>query len=213
MGGNRQIAKNTAFLYLRMFVVLVVSLYTSRIVLHALGVVDYGIYNVVAGFVSLFSFLEGTLSAGIQRFYNYEQTRKGPDGFRKVYSEGLRIQAAVSAILLMLLETAGLWYVNHVMVIPPERLRAANFLFQFSSLSLLMVMMQVPFNGAIIARERMGVFAVINIIEVLLKLGIAFLLTACSSDRVILYGLLLMCVTALSTLMMIVHCRIHFQEM
>ncbi|MBR1575199.1 MAG: hypothetical protein IJ654_01980 [Bacteroidales bacterium] len=213
MGSNRQIAKNTAFLYVRMFIVLAVSLYTSRRVLQALDVVDFGIYNVVAGFVSLFGFLETTLSSSIQRFYNFEETRQGPDGFRKVFSEGIVIQTGLSLSLLILLETVGLWYVNHVMVIPPERLRAANFLFQFSTLSLMLVLFQVPFSGAIIARERMDFFALVSIIEVFLKLGIALLLTRSGSDRLILYGGLMLAVTAVSTVLMAVYSHLRFPEL
>ena len=213
MGSNGQIAKNTAFLYVRMFIVLAVSLYTSRVVLHALDVVDYGINNVVAGFVSMFGFLEGTLSSGIQRFYNFVGTRRGAEGFKEVFSEGMVIQICVSAILIVLLETAGLWYVNHMMVIPPERIRAANFLFQFSTLSLLLVMIQVPFNGAIIAREKMGYFAIVSIVEVLLKLGIALLIAHYNHDRLILYGGLLLGVSAITTMMMIVYCRLNFKDL
>lgn len=212
MGNNSTIAKNTAFLYVRMFIVLAVSLYTSRVVLHALDVVDYGVYNVVAGFVSLFSFLESTLSSSIQRFYNFEGTQKGPDGFRQVFSEGLIIQAIFSVILLFLLETGGLWYVNHVMVVPPDRIGATHWIFQFSILSLLLVMFQVPFYGAIIAKERLVFFAIIQIVEVFLKLGIAILIASYSSDRLILYGGLMLGVTLCSTLMMVAFCLSQFKE-
>ena len=212
MGNNGKIAKNTAFLYIRMFIVLAVSLYTSRVVLHALDVVDYGVYNVVAGFVSLFSFLESTLSSSVQRFYNYEETQRGSDGFRQVFSGSFVIQAACSCILLLILETGGLWYVNHVMVIPPERVEATNWLFQFSILSLLLVMLQVPFTGAIIARERLGFFAIIQIVEVFLKLGIALLISGYSSDRLILYGGLMMGVTFCSTLLLVVFCLTRFKD-
>ena len=206
MGSTRQIAKNTAFLYVRMFIVLAVSLYTSRIVLHALDVVDFGIYNVIAGFVSLFGFLETTLSSSIQRFYNFEETRNGTEGFSKVFSEGIIIQTGLSCILLLLLETFGLWYVNHVMVIPPERLRAANILFQCATLSLMLVLFQVPFSGAIIAREKMDFYAVVSIVEVFLKLGIALWLIRSGSDRLILYGFLMLGVTLISTILMFAFC-------
>ncbi len=196
-----------------MFIVLAVSLYTSRLVLQALDVVDFGIYNVVAGFVSLFGFLETTLSSSIQRFYNYEETQHGSEGFRKVFSEGIVIQAGLSLLLLILLETFGLWYVNHVMVVPPERLPAANYLFQFSTLSLLLVLFQVPFSGAIIARERMDFFALVSIVEVFLKLGIALLLLRSGSDRLILYGILMLAVTGISTGMMIVYGRLRFPDL
>ena len=123
---NNLIAKNTLFLYIRMFFVLLVSLYTSRVVLNVLGVSDYGVYNVVAGFVSLFSFLNATLSSSTQRFYNYEGGREGDEGFVKVFSIGLRVHLILVSIIFLILETFGIWYINNVMVLPEGRLEMAH---------------------------------------------------------------------------------------
>ena len=125
---NNRIAKNTLFLYVRMFFALIINLYTSRVLLNALGVEDYGVYNVVAGFVSLFSFLNATLSSCIQRFYNYEETLNGVDGFKNVYTSALLIHAIIAFLILILLESFGLWYVNKIMIVPTNRLLGANIL-------------------------------------------------------------------------------------
>lgn len=128
---NKRIAKNTAFLYVRMAVVLLVSLYTSRVVLTTLGVADYGVYNVVAGFVSMFGFLNVTLSSSMQRYYNYEGTKRGEIGYNEVYVTGLIIHIVLCVIIFLILESLGIWYVNNVMVLPDGKLQAANIIYQF----------------------------------------------------------------------------------
>lgn len=213
MEGNVTIARNTAFLYIRMFFVLVVSLFTARLVLNGLGVEDYGVYNVVAGFVALFGFIESTLSASIQRFYNYEGTQGGAERFRSVYTCGLIIQFFISLILALLLLTVGLWYVNNVLVVPEGRLGAARAMFFCSSASLILMMVQIPFNGAVLAREKMDFYALVSIIEVVLKLFIALSLINSSFDRLVQYGLMLTGVTAIVTLIYILFCRSKFKEM
>ena len=139
-----------------MLIVLVVSLYTSRVILNTLGVEDFGINNVVAGFVSLFGFLNATLSSSIQRFYNFEGTKNGYWGFQRVYITGMIIHIIIAVIILTVLESIGLWYVNKIMVIPGERLEAANILFQTSVASMLFILLQIPFIGAIMAKEHMN---------------------------------------------------------
>ena len=186
---NGRIAKNTIFLYLRMFIVLFVTLYTSRVVLNALGVEDYGVYNVVGGFVTMFAFINVSMANGIQRFYNFELGRGGDVG--KVYSAAILIQCVLAVTILILTETFGLWYLNNMMVIPANRVIAANWIFQMSIASLVLVMLQVPFNAAIMAYERMDYYAYVSIIDVLLKLVIAFVIQILSSgDLLIVYGAL-----------------------
>lgn len=202
---NQRIARNTAFLYVRMFVVLIVSLYVSRVVLNALGVVDFGIYNVVAGFVSLFSFLEATLSGSVQRFYNYYGTTDGESGFSKVYSASIIISIICAAVLLLVLETAGLWYVNNVMVVPPDRLKAANIVFQCSVASFMMIFVQLPFVGMIMAKERMNFYAIVNIVEVFLKLGMALVLPQIGADKLVYYGIFMLAISLTVTLLMIIY--------
>ena len=195
---NTRLAKNTLFLYLRMFIVLVVSLYTSREVLHVLGVEDYGIYNVVAGFVSLFGFLNTTLASSIQRYYNYEGTKNGSRGYNKVYSTSIQIQFLLSIIILLLLESFGVWYVNHVMKVPLGRLTAANWVFQCSILSMVFVLFQIPYSGLVMAMERMDFYAIVSIIDVFLRLAIIILLPHLDGDLLILYGVLSLAISVLN---------------
>lgn len=153
-----------------MFFVLAVSLYTSRVILCTLGISDYGVYNVVAGFVSMFGFLNVTLAASMQRFYNYEGTTDERYGYQKVYTTGLAIHLAIAFCLLVLMETVGWWYVNNVMVVPPERLLAANVAFQMAVGSLLLVVLEIPFTAAIMAREHFDYYAMVGVLEVTLRL-------------------------------------------
>lgn len=188
LNNNKKILKNTFFLYIRMFFVLLVSLYTSRVVLNVLGVSDYGVYNVVAGFVLLFGFLNATLSASMQRFYNFEGGTKGDNGYRDVYSTGFWIHVILAFFVFIVLESFGLWYINNVMVIENNRLVAANYLFQFSTLSMVLVILQVPYLSAILAKEHMNYYALVSIIDALLKLIIVIALPFFSYDKLVIYG-------------------------
>ena len=185
---NKRIAKNTLFLYVRMIFVMFVGLYTSRIVITVLGASDFGIANVVAGFVSLFAFLNATFSSSLQRFYNYEGGKYGDEGFTKVYSAGLRVHIILAVVVFVLLESFGLWYVNNVMVVPEERLFAANIVFQCAIINLILVIIQIPFSGVILAKERMDFFAIVSIGDVILKLLLIILLPYILFDKLILYG-------------------------
>lgn len=204
---NKRIAKNTMFLYIRMFFVLVVSLYTSRVVLNCLGVSDFGIYNVVSGFVSLFGFLNATLASCMQRFYNYELAKHGADGIRNVYSTGFWIHILISVSLLFLLELIGVWYINSVMNLPDDRLYAANCVFQAAAFSMITVIMQIPFLGAILAYEKMDIYSFVSIFEVILKLGIVLVLPFLPYDKLITYSYLLLIVSAISLMSYAVYAR------
>ena len=146
---NKRLMRNTAFLYFRMLFVVIVTLYTTRLILNALGVEDYGIYNVVAGFVSLFSVLNNCLSTGTNRFYNYSLGKNDNDGITKVFNVSIRIQFIILILLIVVLEGVGLWYINTKMVIPDNRFFVAQMLFQCSVLSLLFVVLQVPYSAAV----------------------------------------------------------------
>ena len=178
-----------------MIFVLVVSLYTSRVVLRTLGIDDFGTYNVVAGFVSLFSFLNAMLSSSMQRYYNYEGAKNGVTGYKNVYSAGLIIHICISIIVLILLETIGLWYVNNIMVIPAGRMMAANIVYQASIFSLILVIAQIPYLGAIIAKEKMDYYAVVSIIDVILRLVVTIALPYLPYDKLIIYSILLLCIS------------------
>lgn len=210
---NKRIARNTLFLYLRMFLVLVVSLYTTRVVLRALGVVDYGIQNVVVGFVSMFAFLNTSMSNGIQRFYNYKLGKEGDDSITKVYNTALLIQGLIAIIIVALLETVGLWYLNHRMIIPPERLEAAQWIYQFSVLSTVFVIMQIPYSAAIMAYERMDYYALVSIIDVALKLGFALWLPYAPTDKLIVYGFYLMAISLVDFLLYYLYSKHFFKSL
>lgn len=210
---NKRIAKNTLFLYLRMIIVLFISIYTTRIVLDVLGVEDYGIYNVVCTFVGMFTFLNASLSNGIQRFYNYEAGKNKEDGVKKVYQASLLIQAVLAIILFLILETVGLWYINYKMVIDPSRLIAANWIFQFSILSLVMLILQIPYSAALIAYEKMDFYAMVSILDTLLKLGIILLLPYLDGDKLIIYGILTLSISIINFTLYFTHAKRNIPEL
>ncbi len=207
---NKRIAKNTVSLYIRMALVLLVSLYSSRVILNILGVVDYGVYSVVAGFVSMFAFLNTSLTASIQRFYNYERGLNGEDGFNRVYITSLFIQVALAIIVLLLTESFGLWYLNNKLVIPSERLEAASSLFHCSVASMIIVILQVPYSAAVMAKERMGYYALVGIIDVILKLVIVLILPFLAGDSLIWYGFLLLIVCIIVFFFYYIYSKIKF---
>lgn len=209
---NKRIAKNTLLLYFRMLLTMLVSLYTSRVVLHALGVEDYGIYNVVGTFVAMLTVLSGSLSAAISRFLTFELGRKDTDKLKRVFSSAVTIQIVLALIIVLLAETVGLWFLNHKMVIPIERMTAANWVYQFSILTFGINLISVPYNAAIIAHERMSAFAYISILEVIGKLVIAFTITVSPMDRLIFYGLLLMLIAIIIRIVYGYYCKKYFKE-
>lgn len=207
---NKRIAKNTIFLYVRMFFVLIVSLYTSRVVLNTLGVSDFGVYNVVGGFVSLFGFLNATLSASMQRFFNFEGGQRGEDGVRDVYTAGFWIHVLLAVVILILLESFGLWYINNVMVVPADRLHAANILFQYSIFSMTLVILEIPYTSAIMSYERMDFYALVSIIDVVLKLLIVLALPFIPYDKLISYATLALIITVVNFLLYFIYAKKNF---
>ena len=193
---NKRIAKNTLLLYFRMLFLMAVSLYTSRVVLNALGVEDFGIYNVVGGVVAMFSVLSGSLSAAISRFITYELGKGNQENLNKIFSSAVTIQLGLAGIIILLAETIGIWFLNVKMNIPEVRMEAANWVFQFSILTFAINLISVPYNASIIAHEKMSAFAYISILEAVGKLFIAYLITITPMDKLIFYAIL-MCVVAL----------------
>lgn len=210
---KKRIAKNTFYLYIRMILVLLVSLYTSRVILNVLGVDDFGAYNVIAGFVSLFAFLHTSFSSSLQRYYNYEWARSGAIGFKNVFCAGIFIQILFIICMVSLFETLGLWYLDNYMRIDPNRLASAKVLYQFSLLTLCVMLFQVPYMGAVIAREKMNFFALVSIVDIFLKLFIVLLLPHIQCDKLIAYGAFLFAISIINLLMYIVYCTIYFDEM
>lgn len=210
---NTRIAKNTLALYFRMLLNMVVVFYTSRIVLDALGVEDYGIYNVVGGIVYLFTFLNTSMSSATQRFLTFEIGKKSDvNRMAKVFSTSLNIHVLISLAILILGETVGLYFLNAYMVIPHERIFAANWVYQCSVAACCVGIVALPFNAIIISYERMRVFAWISIFDVVLKLLIAYLLYLTAYDKLVVYSSLILLVSLITPLIYYSYCRKHFLE-
>lgn len=207
---NQVLAKNALFLSIRMIFVMFVSLYTSRVFLHALGVEDFGINNVVCGFVAMFNFLNSSLANGIQRFYNSEMSISGNDGVTTVYNSALRIQGGIAIFVVILLETIGVWYINNEMVIPTDRFHTAMWIYQFSVLSSVLVIMQTPYAAAVMAYEKMNYYAVVGIIDVLLKLALALSIPYVQGDRLLLYGLIMFGISVVTFILYAGYAKLKF---
>ena len=209
---NKRIAKNTFFLYIRTFVILLISLYTSRMVLKSLGVEDYGTYNVVGGFVAMFSLLSGALSNAISRYITFELGRDDKERLKVVFSTSVTVQIILALIVIVAAELFGIWFLNVKMSIPEGRMVAANWVFQCSLLTFAINLISIPYNAAIIAHERMNAFAYISILEAVLKFGVVLLLFVIGFDRLIVYAVLLTLVAVLIRLIYGIYCKHHFEE-
>lgn len=209
---NKIIAKNTIILAGQQVFSLVVSLYSSRIILQVLGVEDFGIYNVVGGFVLMFAFLNTSMSNATQRFYNFEYGKNGERGAQKVFNTAIVIQSVLSLIVILLLESIGLWYIYEKLVVPDDRFIAAFWVFQFSTISLVFVIIQIPFEAAILAHEKMKFLAAISILDTTIKLFIAISLKYIAGDRLIWYGLLYLLISAINFLIYLFYSYKKFPE-
>ncbi len=209
---NKRIAKNTILLYIRMILLMLIGLYTSRVVLDSLGVNDYGIYNVVGGVVSMFTMISGALSASISRFITFELGKGDIKKLNLVFSTSVTIQIVMALIFALFAETIGLWFVNEKLVIEHSRLIAANWVYQFSILTFMINIISVPYNAEIIAHEKMSVFAYITIIEGLGKLFVAWAIVFTGRDKLILYALLLLMIAIAIRAIYGVYCKKHIQE-
>lgn len=187
---NKRIAKNTMFLYIRMFIMLFVGLFTSRVVLNALGETDYGIYNIIGGVVVLFSFLNQALTSATQRFLNFNIGKGDFKKVESVFCMSLNSYIILSVIFLIVSETLGLWFVNTQLNIPVERMNAANWVYQFTIITFIINLIRIPYNASIIAYERMDFFAYVSLIEVVLKLVVVYVLFIDGIDRLVIYSLL-----------------------
>ncbi|MCD8237550.1 MAG: lipopolysaccharide biosynthesis protein [Prevotellaceae bacterium] len=192
---NKRIAKNTLLLYFRMLFMMVVSLYTSRVVLDKLGVSDFGIYNVVGGIVTMLGFLNGSMSNAVQRFLSFELGRDNKEGVSRIFNVSLQAHGGIAVFVFVVMKIAGVWYLNTYMNIPPDRLEAANWALQCSLITTLFSIVQVPYNAIIIAKEQMGIYAYISILEVALKLLIVYLLVIVNFDKLKMYSVLIMIVS------------------
>lgn len=195
-----------------MLLIMAVSLYTSRVILRTLGVEDYGIYNVVGGVVIMFTMLSGSLSSAISRFITFELGRYDLIKLKKVFSSAISIQICLTLIIILLAETIGLWFMNEKIVIPTERINAANWIYQFSILTFAVQLVSVPYNASIIAHEKMSAFAYISIFEAIGKLAITFTLTIVTIDRLVFYGLFLMIIAISICMLNGIYCKRNFAE-
>ena len=192
MSENKRIAKNTAFLYIRQIIVMLVAIYTSRVILDVLGASDYGIYNVVGGVVMMMSFLNNALGASSSRFLTFELGRGNQDKLNRTFSASLNLHICVALIVFILGETIGLWFFYEKLVIPDERMIAAFWVYQFSIITTMISFTQVPYNASLISHENMSVYAYVGLYEAISKLAIVYLLTISPIVKLIFYGLLLM---------------------
>lgn len=210
---NGRIAKNTMLLYIRMFLVLLITLYTTRVIINTLGIEDFGIYNVVCGFVSIFGFLNTSLTQGVQRFYSYEMGQQ--DGINKqqeVLGTSMVIMLIISIVLLLVAELLGFLWFEYKLVIPVERYGIAKWIFQFSIFSLIIGILQIPFSAMILAFEKMNYYAIVAIIDVLLKLLIVLILPYMKIDNLLLYGFLSLAISIVNFFMYYVYYKINFSS-
>lgn len=209
---NKRIAKNTLLLYFRMLLLMAVTLYTSRVVLDKLGITDYGIYNVVGGIVSMLGFLTGAMGNAVQRYLSFEIGKGNKQRVNHIFNISLLAHAIISIIVFIIMEIAGVWYLNTYMNIPMDRLDAANWVLQCSILTTIFTIMQVPYNAIIIAKEQMGIYAYISILEVVLKLAVVYLLVIGHFDRLKLYSVLIMIVTISILMVYRIYCIKKYDE-
>ena len=200
---GKTILKNTSFLYIRMMFVMFINLFAVRIVLKALGEEDYGVYNVIAGVITMLSCVTSVLMTATQRYYSYSIGESNVEKLNEIYSVCVKICLLGCIIILIVGETIGLWFVNRYLVIPDARLHAANWLYQMTILSFIFNFMQIPFGAAVIAHEKMGYFAVISTLETLLKFFAAILLLVAVKDKLIVYGVLLALISLISLMIYI----------
>ena len=209
---NKRIAKNTLVLYVRMLFTMVISLFTSRVILQTLGVEDYGISSVVGGVISMFTFINAAMVSSTQRYLNFELVRGDANQLRSVFSTSLQIHALIALAIIVLSETVGLWFLNEKLVIPEARMTAAMWVYQCSILSCAVSIMSTPYNAVIVAHEKMSAFAYISILDVSLKLLVVYLLVVLPFDKLIILAILNLLVQLFIRNIYTIYCHRHFPE-
>ena len=209
---TKRIAKNTLMLYLRQILIMLVSLYSVRVVLNVLGAEDYGVYNVVAGVVTMFGFVSTTMANASQRFFSFELGQNNFEKLKRTFRVTVSIYLFIILLVLLLAETVGLWFVKNKLVISNNRLNAARFVYQTSIISFVITLVTAPYMASIIAHENMNVYAYISIVEAVLKLVIVFLLQIIKFDKLIVYGILLLSVNFINTGLYRFYCKKHYKE-
>ena len=209
---NKQITKNTMMLYIRMFAIMIVSLYSSRVVLEQLGIEDYGIYNLVAGFVTIFSIISNSLVSAFQRFFNVALGNDNLKKYTSIYTASIDIIMIFGILIFIIGETLGLWFVTTQLNIPSERMDATIWVYQISLLTFVSNLLRTSFSASIIAHEKMKFYSYVGIIDAVLRLVIVFVLSIVSYDKLIIYSLLYLSVVVLLTFVYWIYCRIKFEE-
>ena len=209
---NRRIAKNTVYLSIRMLLVICVTLYTSRVILNALGVEDFGIYNVVGGFVAMFAVINSSLSGASSRFLTYAIGKNDKSDIQNTFNSIVTIHFIIALIIFLLAETIGFWFVLNKLIIPPDRLTAAIWTYQSAIVSLLIMLISIPYNALIIAHEKMSAFAYISVFEAAAKLVIAFFIYISPFDKLITYSLLFVLVQITIRIIYAIYCNKKFPE-
>lgn len=212
MSSHKTIAKNTLFLYVRMLITMAISLYTSRVIIDALGFSDYGLYAVVGGITGVIAFMHSSLAGATTRFLNIEIGRNNHQNLLSVFNSAVIIHVSLALIILILAETVGLWFLYHKINIPDGRFDAAFWVYQFSILSVMMTVIQTPYDAAIIAHQKMAIYAYVSILDALLKLLIAYLVYLSPYDKLIAYGGLVLAVSIIIRLIYQIYCRRNFAE-
>ena len=209
---SKRIAKNTIFLYIRMLFSMVVALYTSRVVLNALGVEDYGLYGVVGGIVVFFNVISGSLNAAISRFITFELGKEELERLNKVFCTAVNIQLLMSVLFVVLAEIVGVWFLNNHLNVPEGRLSAAHWVLQSSIISFAVGLLSVPYNSTIIAHERMDAYAYISILSTFLNLGVALVIDYIIFDKLIFYAFAILGINVIMQFIYAFYCRTHFPE-
>lgn len=209
---TKRIAKNTIVMYIRMAVMMVIGLFTSRVILNVLGVEDYGTYNVVGGVVSMFSLLTASMSGSISRYLTFSLGKGDQERLRRVFSVSLEVQLFLAVVVVLAVEAVGVWFLNTQMKIPDGRLVAANWVMQCTLISFVVDLLMVPYNASIISHERMNIYAYISIWDAVMKLVIVFALYVSPFDKLKSYAMLLLAVSTLTTMIYWFYCHRHFDE-
>ena len=204
---NKRILKNTVYLYIRMFVMMALSFVSTRIVLDKLGVDDYGIYNVVGGFVAMFTILNNVLQSATRRFLSVAIGKGEQKLIDSTFSTSLTMHLVIGGVVVVLLETLGAWLLNNTLNIAADRMYAANWVLQFSIINVLLAILQTPFQAAVTSHEKFNVYAIMSIFDVIAKIAILFLLVLLPFDKLIVYAILLSCVNVLSNTIYLIFCR------
>ncbi len=199
-------------LYIRMIITMGVTLYTSRVVLAALGVEDYGIYSIVGGVVSMFTMISGSLSTAISRFITFELGKGNQERLNTIFSTSIIIQFILSVVIVLLVESVGVWFLNNELVIPEGRIEAARWVLHFSTITLIINLISIPYNAAIIAHERMSAFAYISILDAVGKLAIAYFIAISPIDKLVFYAIMMSTVALIVRITYGIYCSRHFEE-